>query len=388
MRILWHSDPAWCGTGYGNQTRLFTRKITELGHKVAVSVTSGLGFNKVSMSYGKDLNVEHYPSVYNDDHGIKSIPINIAWFDPDVLVTLKDLPLYRGKTGKFNASWVPYFPVDFDRLVKPIREMLNDSIVPTTMSKWGVEVAEKAGCELYYLPHGIDTNVFVNRGHSGSCKEQLGFSQDCFLVGMVAMNSTNPSRKSFPECFRAMKEIMNKHKDVCFYVHTDPHGKAGGINLIEMVKEYEMENVRFANIMRLYTGCYNEDWLVDIYNAIDVLLSPSKAEGFGLPIIEAQSCGVPVIVNDFSSMPELVGDGQICEVAAMEYINLGRHSAIPREDSIVDCLEEAYRKGKDYHSGQARNFVVDNYDIDFVFDRYGIPWLEKIKTETLSKGGK
>lgn len=43
----------------------------------------------------------------------------------------------------------------------------------------------------------------------------------------------------------------------------------------------------------------------------DLLLLPSMYEGFGLPILEAQSCGTPVITSNISSMPEVAGKGAL-----------------------------------------------------------------------------
>lgn len=45
-----------------------------------------------------------------------------------------------------------------------------------------------------------------------------------------------------------------------------------------------------------------------IYNGCDVFIYPSLYEGFGLPVLEAMSCGVPVITSNISSLPEVVGD--------------------------------------------------------------------------------
>ncbi|MBI2596232.1 glycosyltransferase family 4 protein [Candidatus Daviesbacteria bacterium] len=56
---------------------------------------------------------------------------------------------------------------------------------------------------------------------------------------------------------------------------------------------------------------YPKDDIVGIYNLAEALLLPSFYEGFGLPILEAQACGTPVITSDISSMPEVSGGGAI-----------------------------------------------------------------------------
>lgn len=48
-----------------------------------------------------------------------------------------------------------------------------------------------------------------------------------------------------------------------------------------------------------------------LYSAAKVLLYPSFYEGFGLPILEAMSCGVPVITSNVSAMPEVGGDAAV-----------------------------------------------------------------------------
>jgi glycosyltransferase involved in cell wall biosynthesis len=58
----------------------------------------------------------------------------------------------------------------------------------------------------------------------------------------------------------------------------------------------------------IHTGIVTQEELVDLYNLADLFIFPSLYEGFGLPILEALSCGTPVICSNTSSMPEVGGD--------------------------------------------------------------------------------
>ncbi len=60
----------------------------------------------------------------------------------------------------------------------------------------------------------------------------------------------------------------------------------------------------------IFTGYIPEREKVDYYNLADVLLFPSSMEGFGLTVVEAMSCELPVVVSDRGSLPELVIDGE------------------------------------------------------------------------------
>jgi len=79
-----------------------------------------------------------------------------------------------------------------------------------------------------------------------------------------------------------------------------------------------------------------------LYNAADVFLSPSKGEGFGIPIIEAQACGAPVVVTDFTSMPELVRWGVATKPDRLWWTAMNANQAIPSVGEIVDaCIRLA-----------------------------------------------
>lgn len=58
-------------------------------------------------------------------------------------------------------------------------------------------------------------------------------------------------------------------------------------------------------------GYVSEIELVNLYNLADLYLYPSLYEGFGLPILEAQACGCPVLTSNKTSCPEVAGKGAL-----------------------------------------------------------------------------
>jgi glycosyltransferase involved in cell wall biosynthesis len=58
-----------------------------------------------------------------------------------------------------------------------------------------------------------------------------------------------------------------------------------------------------------FTGFVDDEDLPVLYSAADLFLFPSLYEGFGLPLLEAMACGVPVLASDASSLPEVGGGG-------------------------------------------------------------------------------
>jgi glycosyltransferase involved in cell wall biosynthesis len=57
-----------------------------------------------------------------------------------------------------------------------------------------------------------------------------------------------------------------------------------------------------------FTGYVPDEDLVQLYNSATCLVLPSFSEGFGLPVVEAMACGLPVAASNRNSLPEVLGD--------------------------------------------------------------------------------
>jgi glycosyltransferase involved in cell wall biosynthesis len=88
------------------------------------------------------------------------------------------------------------------------------------------------------------------------------------------------------------------------------------IHLLKTGADFTSEQKKFIQTYNLedcitYLGKPDKTTLVKIYNAADILLSPSLYEGFGMTILEAMACGTPVITSNVTSLPEVAGDAAI-----------------------------------------------------------------------------
>lgn len=94
-----------------------------------------------------------------------------------------------------------------------------------------------------------------------------------------------------------------------------------------------------------HTGFVADEDLAAIYSGARAFVYPSLYEGFGLPVLEAMQCGVPVITSNTTSLPEVGGD-------AVEYVNpLDRPAlvaALRRLWTDPARREELRRRGRDH----------------------------------------
>jgi len=117
-----------------------------------------------------------------------------------------------------------------------------------------------------------------------------------FIIGYVGGLG---KRKNVEMLLKVAKKLENEN------VLIKIAGKGPQLNKLTRIKnQLNLKNVEFV-------GFIPENELNEFYNSLDLFIFPSLYEGFGLPVLEAMACGVPIIASNTSSLPEIVGGAGI-----------------------------------------------------------------------------
>lgn len=376
MRLILGSNAPWAPTGYGQQTALWAPRLKSLGHEVAIAAFYGLDGARTQWN-----GIPVYPKGF-DDTGADVLEGHARHFRADLVIILGDAfaqnpqVLSRLKT----AVWGP---VDCDPLGCQDRQVFEASQVrPIAMSRFGERMLADAGLVPFYVPHGIDTSVF-RPGNKAKYRKTLGLPRDAFIIGMNAANKDR-ARKGFPEQMAAFAGLHAMHPDTLLLIHSTPQPSLTGANLTAIARNLGIQDaIRWADPYSYAAGAYTAADMAAWYGCLDLYSGCSYAEGFGLPLIEAQACGIPVVTTDASAMSELAGPGW--KVGGEPYWNEGHEAwwVKPNVGEIAAAYLEAYDGGAGKRQRAAREFAA-GYDADLVLTRYWKPVLEELQAEAES----
>lgn len=372
-KIGWMSNAPHAPTGYGNQTDVFTYRLKELGHELLIFAFYGL--------QGKALHVDDIPILPSskDPYGNDMLARHQNFYQCDWWCALMDIWVLQSEVLKDTGNVFVWAPVDHDRFTPGQVSKAQAARGLIAMSMDGKAKMEAAGFKPYYVPHGVDSKVF--KPTESSWRRQYGV-EDKFVVSMVMANKGSPSRKAFDPQIRAFAEFRERHTDAVLYLHTDMQG-LGGENLHRLL---ELNNVphNAVHVVSQYhylNGMIPSQLLAMIYSSSDVVMNATMGEGFGIPIVEAQMCGAPVITTNFSAMPEITKSGWAVDYSHKFYTPQEAYQVVPDHNAMVDALEQAYKlRGNEDYRLQVRANIMD-YDADNVLEVYWKPVLDGIAEE-------
>lgn len=185
-----------------------------------------------------------------------------------------------------------------------------------------------AGCppsRIVRIPHGVDAETFHET--VAADRDLLAWKGDLPLVlfvgGMVF-------RKGFDVLMRMALDAHARGARFALCAKTVGHGQHyAGYHMGELAER--VRTTKGAPPMRILNEDVSRQQLASIYRAADLLCHPYRGEGFGMPVLEARACGVPVMVTRGGSTDDFAtGEGTIGLSASRRAIDLpGAHLGQP-----------------------------------------------------------
>ncbi len=110
----------------------------------------------------------------------------------------------------------------------------------------------------------------------------------------------------------------------------------------------------------VFTGFAANEDIPDLYCGCDVFVFPSLFEGFGLPVLQAMSCGAPVACSNVSSMPEVAGDaGVLFSPEDEQSIEEAIRSILTDSSLRQQCIQRGLERSKEFSSERTAAKTVE-----------------------------
>jgi glycosyltransferase involved in cell wall biosynthesis len=238
---------------------------------------------------------------YNDYTGAKgdvfhfsnliSIPDNLSG---KMVVTIHDVLQLR-YPDYYHHKTSEMFRLNIERLNRMQPIVITDSEAAKKDILYFSDIPEE---KIHVIPlaHSMDNCFYKN---NPDILTKLGIDSPYLLFLSAIAKNKNLCR--IVEAFESLAERFPNIKLVV----------AGGLAFLpDSSAISKIENSPFASRI-VMTGYVSDEQKHTLYSNALAFLFPSLCEGFGLPILEAMSCGCPVITSNISSMPEVAGDAAI-----------------------------------------------------------------------------
>ena len=354
LKILAVSDSAWAPTGFGTNTKNVAAILNTEGHHIGYGGCQNPHHSKWQCPWplGQEetwATFEQLPIMFPgaEKYGSQSFPHWVKGFKPDLILAHLDFQMFKhitdAKTPRFmqlpiydnngkplsrkarmdlmnNAykqimKGVPWklaviIPYDGEPSLPQWQQQLDVIDHGVAMSRYGqIGLKKDFDKDTTYIPHGVDTNLFkpiLNPNYKDTpLKKLVG---DAFIVGCV---SRNQHRKYIPRLVKGFAQFVKKNKltpkDARLMLHMD-WTDAMGWPFPSFADQYGIGDYLMPPLMkRLDEGeAIDEEQMAHLYNCMDVFVLPTGGEGFGIPTLEAMSCGVPICATNYTTSHELI----------------------------------------------------------------------------------
>lgn len=345
VKVGWIGDSPYLTTGFGLVAKMICEGLVKGGHSVAC-----LGMYDTSKRPRFDSKYPVWQTPENDPEGFSILRDFLQEEKPEVLIINYDpgkiiVWLRALEELQCKVPVIAYFPIEGWPIAEAFTQLTSLVAKPVTYLDWAAKMIEEvSGIQVEAIPHGSDHAPFerFDEERRQQLKRAIGW-ENKFCCGFVGRNKRT---KQHPKLIIALAKLKEKGiEDIRLYLHCSPFENfmMHGWDLLEITRQYGVENwVRFSSfhdqrygvsytepgqidenllnlgeedpnaIGKIHKAILDSYTMIERYNLMDLFISPSQVEGFGLPTLEAMACGVPVVVpKDGAAQEEVVGDAGI-----------------------------------------------------------------------------
>lgn len=371
MKVLICGDSPTVSTGFARCTRVACNSLLAAGHEVIVLGISEFGDPRLVTEYPYPI----YPCVQPIDNGhdvlgVTRLPTLVDRLKPSLIILINDpwnIPAYmdqlkitKGICDKLGAEFtippvIAWLAVDS---VNHKGELLNSLAHVITWTNFAANELSRGGCTvpMSVVPLGVDRDVFYPRDQAASRRMVCSALPDnAFVVGVVGRNQP---RKRLDLTLKYFANWIHSYgiDNAYLFLYVAPTGETG-CDITQLVKYYNLTGKVMSHTSPIGKG-HSDELLAHVYSAFDVYLSTSQAEGWGLPALEAMSCGVPCVLPDFASFgPEGWTGDTACAISCFTTsltapLNGNPYTigGIPDERSTINALSLLYKDDKARHT--------------------------------------
>ena len=274
-----------------------------------------------------------------------------------------------------NTELIMHIPVDgepFDSTLATVGQMADLLVPASHYGKKVLNINNMPATDV--IPHSFDPKVYYpfKQAQRDKAREKFAFKDEEFVVGFVGRQQERKNLMALIIAFAKFADGKNNVKlllDITIDKYSD-------FNLVHMVKFLGIAD----KVLIIKSNNLSEADMADMYNALDMYISTSCSEGFNIPVLEAQACGVPCAVSEYAAHSELVRDhGRLIEVEDYRPMQNNIYWAYVKMDDAIASMNEYYdninQRRKD--ANKATKFVNKYYTTDIVsglwnnlFDNY------------------